>query len=534
MTKIPAFISSIGINPRDKEDTVLQKRFLVYQALLMSMGGIIWGTLAFTFNREWQSSVPFGYVLLTVLNLIFFHVSGNFKVAKTIQTVISLLLPFLFQWFLGGFVASGVVMLWALLSLAASVTYQSNRTVALWLVLFILLAVFSGIFDKRFFDWVKPNDAIPYSIFFMVLNIVAISAIVLWLFNFMVRGKNEALQKLQEAEMQLVQSEKMATLGTLAAGVAHELNNPAAATRRAAQQLDEVLTKAEQARDILATAKLNDEERALMTILTKQASENFIKQINLDSLERSDREAEVEDWLGENNFENAWELAPALVGMDLDKAHLDALASKTRGDAFRAIIVSAAHLFPIHSLLHEIKEGSGRISEIVVALKNYSFLGRAPIQEVNIHEGIDNTLVILRGKMKAGITVRREYCNDLPMITAYGSELNQVWTNILDNAIDAMKEKGEIIIRTKTEKTCVVVEIEDNGPGIPTAVQSKIFDPFFTTKEPGKGTGLGLSTSYGIITEKHKGSITVQSKPGCTKFIVKLPINHPNQNAIVK
>ena len=529
MNKFLAFISSIGISQQDKEDTVLQKRFLVYQALLMSMGGIIWGTLALVFDRAWQSSVPFSYVLLTASNLIFFHVSGKFKVAKTIQTAISLLLPFLFQWFLGGFMASGAVMLWALLSLAASVTYQSNRTVALWLVMFILLALFSGIFDNRFVDWIDPYDALPYSIFFMVLNIVVISAIILWLFNFMVRGKTEALLKLQKAEAQLVQSEKMATLGTLAAGVAHELNNPAAATRRAAQQLDNVLIKAEQARNALVAAELNDEERALMTILTKQAREYSIKQINLDSLERSDREVEVEDWLGEKGFDNAWELAPSLVGMDLDRKRLNALASKSREDTFRAIIIFSSHLFPIHSLLHEISEGSGRISEIVVALKNYSFLGQAPIQEVNIHEGIDNTLVILRSKMKVGIMVRREYCNDLPLITAYGSELNQVWTNILDNAIDAMKEKGEIIIRTKKEKDCVVVEIEDNGPGIPAVVQTKIFDPFFTTKEPGKGTGLGLSTSYGIITEKHKGSITVQSKPGCTKFIVKIPINHPNQ-----
>ena len=152
MDKFLAFISSIGISQQDKEDTVLQKRFLVYQALLMSMGGIIWGTLALVFDRAWQSSVPFGYAFLTALNLIFFHVSGNFKVVKTIQTAISLLLPFLFQWFLGGFMASGAVMLWALLSLAASVTYQSNRTVALWLGMFILLALFSGIFDNRFFD----------------------------------------------------------------------------------------------------------------------------------------------------------------------------------------------------------------------------------------------------------------------------------------------------------------------------------------------------------------------------------------------
>ncbi len=188
----------------------------------------------------------------------------------------------------------------------------------------------------------------------------------------------------------------------------------------------------------------------------------------------------------------------------------------------------------MYSLLHEIREGSGRISQIVGALKNYSYLGQAPIQEVNIHDGIENTLVILRGKMKAGITIHRQYCNDVPIITAYGSELNQVWTNLLDNAIDAMHEEGEITIRTKNEKTFVLIEIEDNGPGIPAAIQSRIFDPFFTTKEPGKGTGLGLSTTWGIITEKHKGTIKVESKPGCTKFIVKLPVNSQNQTDIVK
>jgi signal transduction histidine kinase len=144
---------------------------------------------------------------------------------------------------------------------------------------------------------------------------------------------------------------------------------------------------------------------------------------------------------------------------------------------------------------------------------------------VNIHEGIDNTLVILRSKLKSGIDVHRDYANDLPLITAYGSELNQVWTNILDNAIDSMKGKGEIWIRTKKESNFVVIEMEDNGPGIPLAVQAKIFDPFFTTKEPGKGTGLGLSTSYGIITEKHHGTIHVESKPGSTNFIIKLPID---------
>lgn len=306
------FISSIGISLNDKEDTVLQKRFLVYQALLMSLGGIVWGILAITFNRAWQSSVPFGYVVLTVFNLIFFYYSRNFKVVKTIQTAISLLLPFLFQWFLGGFLASGAVILWSLLALAASVTYQSNRTIAVWLVLFISLCIFSGIYDADFFVWIKPIDAVPYFIFFMVLNIVIISAIILWLFNFMVRGKNEALQKLQEAQAQLVQSAKMATLGTLAAGVAHELNNPAAAAKRAAHQLEEAITKAEQARDALIATDLNSDEQSLLATLTKQARDYSLNN-TLNSIERSDKEAEVEDWLSEKEFSNAWELAPALL-----------------------------------------------------------------------------------------------------------------------------------------------------------------------------------------------------------------------------
>jgi signal transduction histidine kinase len=189
-------------------------------------------------------------------------------------------------------------------------------------------------------------------------------------------------------------------------------------------------------------------------------------------------------------------------------------------------------MYLVYTLLNEIGQGSTRISEIVGALKSYSYLGQAPVQSVNIHEGIDNTLVILRNKLKTGITVHREYDLNLRPIVAYGSELNQVWTNLLDNAADALNGKGEIIIRTKHSEKSVQVEIEDNGPGIPKEIQSRIFDPFFTTKELGKGTGLGLSTSYSIIVEKHNGEISIESKPGQTCFTIVLPINLPTNNKI--
>ncbi len=337
-------------------------------------------------------------------------------------------------------------------------------------------------------------------------------------------GTDITLQK--TAERHLAQSEKMATLGTLAAGVAHELNNPAAATRRSAQQLREMLLNLEKARDRWSVLNLGDEERTLMRNLAHRATEAALKVSGLSSVERSDQESAIEDWLNENEIENSWEYAPWLLGMNYDVTSLQQLAVQYKKENFFPILVWAAHFYPINMLLNELSEGSSRISEIVVAMKNYSYLGQAPIQQVNVHEGIDNTLVILRSKLKAGVSIHRQYSNLSP-ITAYGSELNQVWTNILDNAIDAMKGKGEITIRTMEDSQNITIEIEDSGPGISEKNLSRIFDPFFTTKEPGKGTGLGLATTYGIVTEKHKGKISVQSMPGKTVFVVSLPKNIP-------
>jgi signal transduction histidine kinase len=218
-------------------------------------------------------------------------------------------------------------------------------------------------------------------------------------------------------------------------------------------------------------------------------------------------------------------LAPMLVEQGLVVAALEDLAEGLDETAFAGVVRWAAAVYPVYRLAYEIGQGATRISEIVGALKGYSYLGQASVQAVDLHAGMDNTLVILRSKLKAGVDVIRKYSGDLPLVPACGSELNQVWTNLLVNAVDAMGGSGKIIIRTVVDGGDAVVEIEDDGPGIPAELLSRVFDPFFTTKEPGKGTGLGLSTSYGVVVEKHHGQMTVESAPGRTCFTVRIPLS---------
>jgi signal transduction histidine kinase len=328
-----------------------------------------------------------------------------------------------------------------------------------------------------------------------------------------------------QQEVMLRQSEKLATLGKLSAGMAHELNNPAAAALRGAAQLGTTFAHLQQAHLKLGGLNLTDSQLESLLTLDKLAGERARHPADMDSLTRSDREAELETWLEGQGVENAWEVTPGLVNLGYDRRELTTLLADFSRSQFAAVIDWLNCTFIIYSLLDEIGQGAGRIAEIVKALKTYTYMDQAPIQSVDLHEGLDNTLVILRSKLKAGITVHRDYATDLPHIQAYGSELNQVWTNIIDNAIDAMNGEGEITLRTRHDDRWAIVEIEDNGPGIPEAILPNLFDPFFTTKPPGQGTGLGLNISHNIVVQMHKGRIDVYSQPGKTRFEVRLPLN---------
>ncbi|MBC8506447.1 MAG: CoA-binding protein [Chloroflexi bacterium] len=330
--------------------------------------------------------------------------------------------------------------------------------------------------------------------------------------------------RLRSTEIVLRQSEKMAQLGTLTAGIAHELNNPASAARRGAEHLQTSIELFQQAYrkfySLGFTAEQWERAAELQEFAQKQASQPT----DLDSLGRSDREAELEDWLDDKEVEDGWEYAPHLVSLGYEADDLDDLENDFPGEALIVVVQWLGTLYNIYSLLEEIHQGTSRIGEIVKSLKSYVYLDQAPVQTIDLHEGLDNTLVMLRSKLKSGISLERHYDKNIPKIQGYGSELNQVWTNIIDNAVDAMDGVGKIKIVTKQKGDWVLVEIEDSGPGIPEDVQEQLFSPFFTTKPMGKGTGLGLNISYNII-QKHNGEIKVFSRSGKTCFSVRLPVN---------
>lgn len=330
----------------------------------------------------------------------------------------------------------------------------------------------------------------------------------------------------KDVEVQLRQQEKMAALGKMSAGLAHELNNPGAAARRAASQLRENFQNLQT--QALALNLLSKEQLKFINDIQHQATLHACQLSKLDPITQSDQEDEVTEWLEDHDISNSWKLAPTLVNAGLNTEKLDTLADNIPVDCLSHVLTWLEATLSSFALIHEIEQSTVRISDLVKAIKGYSYMDQAPLQEIDVHEGIENTLLILHHRLKKGVIVKREYDRTLPKICAYASELNQVWTNLIDNAIDAMKGKGDLTIRTYRENNCLVVEIGDTGVGIPSAIQSRIFEPFFTTKGVGKGTGLGLEIAYRIIVNKHHGDIRFESKPGDTRFRVHLPIEGVN------
>ena len=329
----------------------------------------------------------------------------------------------------------------------------------------------------------------------------------------------------KNAQQAIGQRERLLALGSLSAGLTHELNNPAAAAVRATASLRERVAGMRHKLGMIAGGKWDRTMLQTLIRLQEEAAERVPKAAALSPLEASDQEDAITDWLDSHKVRDGWDMAPTFVAAGLDVAWLDRVEATVDPGCLEAALRWLNYTVDTELLMNEIEDSTTRVSTLVGAAKQYSQLDRAPYQVVDVHELVDSTLMMLSGKIPPGIQVVKEYDRSLPQIPAYAAELNQVWTNLIDNAVSAMNGTGTLTVRTgKVREDEVFVEFGDTGPGVPPEIKDRIFEPFFTTKPVGEGTGLGLDISWRIVVKKHHGDLSLESSPGDTRFRVRLPV----------
>jgi signal transduction histidine kinase len=333
---------------------------------------------------------------------------------------------------------------------------------------------------------------------------------------------------MQNIQQTIGQRERLLALGSLSAGLTHELNNPAAAAVRATSALRERVAGMRHKLGMIAAGPFDRAALEALVRLQEDAAERVSKAPALSPMEASDREDVIGDWLESHGIAGGWELAPTFVQAGLDTDWLEQVAATVdvAGQTCEGAIRWLNYTVETELLMNEIEDSTNRISVLVGAAKQYSQLDRAPYRVIDVHELLDSTLLMLSRKLE-GITVVKDYDRSLPQIPVYAAELNQVWTNLIDNAVQAMNGEGTLTMRTALDRDQLLVEIGDTGPGVPPEIRERIFEPFFTTKPVGEGTGLGLDISWRVIVNKHHGDLQVESVPGDTRFRVHLPLTAP-------
>lgn len=508
--------------PDDDEEEKLKHRFMLLTATAMSFGGIVWSTLSAFLGVPLPGLIPFAYTVITVVNLTVLARTKNFIVARTVQVLISLLLPFLFQWALGGFVSSGCMMAWAILSLVAALSYESLKGAGIWLVLFLVLTAVSGALEGHLFvpPVLRHANTATYA---FALNIGTVASTVFALTYYFRYIRHAAIQELQAKNREieagqaaLIQSEKMAALGQLVAGVAHELNTPLGAIRASASNLSTALGHA------------IDELPGLLNRISEAEHRQWSDLVALgrgpartlgSSEERKEKRriARALDALGIADAEDA---ADTLV--ELGVADVEAFLVLLRSPHGVPLLEGAFNVTSLHRNTENIRIAAERAAKIVFALKSYAHPGGGGERsEGSLAENLDTVLTLYSNLFKRGVEVVRDY-DDVGTVVGRHDELNQVWTNLVHNALQAMGYSGTLTLKLRAEGDSVRCSVIDTGPGIPPDVQARIFEPFFTTKPKGEGTGLGLSICRDIV-ERHGGTLDVETQPGRTSFVATLP-----------
>jgi signal transduction histidine kinase len=392
--------------------------------------------------------------------------------------------------------------------------------------------VYAGAFQSYLGDQVPQiyNNSLRVSVptRFFVLDAVVFAQMMRDWFPMAVHMLEGLFFGIKNTQQAVGQRERLLALGSLSAGLTHELNNPAAAASRATSALRERVAGMRHKLGGIANGSIDRSCLEKLVKLQEAAVERVPKAPELSPMEASDREDELADWMDEHGITESWDIASGFVQAGLDIPWLEEVAVAVGDDILPGAVRWLSYTIQTELLMNEIEDSTARISSLVGAAKQYSQLDRAPYQVVDLHEMLDSTLLMLGGKIGAGISVIKDYDRTLPPIPAYAAELNQVWTNLIDNAVSAMDGKGTLTVRTSLDRDQALVEFGDTGPGVPDDIRDRIFEPFFTTKPVGEGTGLGLDISWRIVVKKHHGDLRVESVPGDTRFLVSLPLTAPS------